>query len=267
MGKLRDIINSADNSKEIADDVRENLHILMSLADSKLKQFQDEIVMDLKNGKTTDDLTVPITKSVGTYSEARAVTADSTTDVLGEVANVIDSMVSDHSAKGVIGGIAGIAHHALDTIMGTGEGTEQETRLYMVTPDYPAIVRYDFAFWARNIKAESIRKHCETALACVMYKSSVDVTKLTFNDFLTLYAPVLNAAFGDDQAELEHMITKAEDTYNRFLRASQPVKLMRDAQTDQSGIDMDQAKNIVACHAEPRGIVMSKSMKPQIGNF
>ena len=52
MGKLRDIIDSVDKSKEIADDVRENLHILMSLADSKLKLFQDEITIRLKRPQT-----------------------------------------------------------------------------------------------------------------------------------------------------------------------------------------------------------------------
>ena len=124
MGKLRDIIDSVDKSKEIADDVRENLHILMSLADSKLKLFQDEITIRLKSGKTTDDLEVPITKVVGTYAEARAVTVNSTTDVLGEVSKVINSMVSDHSAQGIISGIAEIANTALTTIMGTGKGTE-----------------------------------------------------------------------------------------------------------------------------------------------
>lgn len=37
MGKLRDIINSVDNSAAITEDIKENLHILMSLADSKVQ--------------------------------------------------------------------------------------------------------------------------------------------------------------------------------------------------------------------------------------
>lgn len=99
-GKLRDIINSVDNSQQVADEVRENLHILMSLADSKVQQFSDEIVIDLKTGKTTDDLTVPITKVTHKYMEARAITKDSTTDVLEEISKTINGMISDFQSKG-----------------------------------------------------------------------------------------------------------------------------------------------------------------------
>lgn len=280
MGKLRDIINSVDNSKEVAEDVKENLHILMSLADSKVQQFSDEIVIDLKTGKTTDDLTVPITKVTHKYLESRALTADSTTDVLDEVGKVINSVISDHSASGIVSGIAGLAHKALDTVMGTGEGTEQEVRMYTVSADYPAIVRFDFAFWARKIQAQSIKKHCETALACVMYKSAVDISKLAFNDFLALYAPILNAGYGSDKTKLEEMIDQSEKIYQRFLQASSrntigQLSFAKCAVTAEEAAKAAEAKKahsnqmmqFVMANSQPRSARFSAAKKPAEGAF
>lgn len=284
MGKLRDIINSVDNSAAITEDIKENLHILMSLADSKVQQFSDEIVIDLKNGKTTDDLSVPITKVTHKYLEARAITKDTTTDVLQEIGNTINSVISDHSASGIVSGIASLAHRALDTVMGTGEGTEQEVRLYTVSADYPAIVRFDFAFWARNIQAASIKNHCETALACVMYKSAVDISKLAFNDFLSLYAPILNAGYGSDPSQMEQMIDKSQKIYRRFLQAAQPDLIANDMNEvtqnsrrllrasgaqglDNTLVDMGQAMRIVKTNSKLRGIVLSPSVAPTRGEF
>lgn len=263
MGKLSDVISEADKSQSIAEEVRENLHVLMSLTESKLQQFQDEIVMDLKTGKTSDDLTIPITKCVGTYAEARAITTEKTSDVLKKVGETIGNMVSDHSAKGIISGMAEIATQALDAILGAGYGMERNTRLYMVTPDYPAIVRYDFACWARTIEAKAIRDQCQSALACVIYKSAVDVSKLSFNDFLAVYSPVLNAAFGDDPSKLKEMVKEARETYDQFKQDNH----MDRGNEDTEPFDMENALKIVADHVKPQGIILSDPEKATVGDF
>ncbi len=265
MGKLRDVIASADSSQKVTAEVRESLHMLMDLCEDQQKLFQNEIVMDLKTGKTTDDMTVPITKIIGSYSEAHCVVSDKS-DILKRVGEVVKTMVSDPSAEGITTGIATLANDALTAILGIGEGSEQKTQLYMVTPDYPAIVRYDLAFWSRKISAQSIKTYCESAIACVVYKSAVDVTKLTFNDFLALYAPVLNRAYGSDPANLEEMITKAEATYKRF-RASLLPSNDALADADSTPVDMANAKKIVSVHKALPGVIRSKPVKAAVGNF
>lgn len=263
MGKLREIVESVNKSTQLADGVRENMNILMSLADSKLKLFQDDVTNRLKSGKTTDNLEVPITKIIGSYAEIRAKTKNTTTDLLQEVGKIINSMVSDHSAQGIISGLTNLAGGLLQTVMGTAMGTEQEAMLYTVTPDYPAIVRYDIAFWARQIEASSIRNYCETAVTCVMYKSSVDVTKLTFNDFLAIYSSVLNAAFGSDPSKLKAMVKEAKKVYDQFRQDSHPGG----GNWDPEPLDLDSAMKIVASHVKPQGIILSAPKKPTVGNF
>lgn len=217
MGAIRDIVKKADNTKEVTAEIKENLNVLLSLAETKANLFQEEIEKDLITGKTVDDLTVPITKVVAKEIQYRAITADSTSSTLDEVSKSITTMVSEGgNANSLINGIAKIANTALNTIMGCGEGQEMVKKVYTVVADYPAIVRFDFAFWVRSVKADSIRSHMEKALSCVAYKSAVDITKLAFNDFLTLYGPILRGAFGDDTAKIKEMISESKEIYELF---------------------------------------------------
>lgn len=257
MSVIRDIINQVDNTDQKAAEIRENLKILMSLAESRAQIFEDEIQLDLKTGKTSDDLTVPITKVVTKQVQYRATSSEKTSDVLGELSSAIQSMISDSSASGIVNGVAKIANSALSTIMGVGQGEEQVVKLYSVVTDYPAIVRFDFAFWARKIEAESMKKYCETALACVAYKSAVDVTKLAFNDFLALYGPILNEGFGSDPAKMMEMIKQAKEVYSMYQTDGPVLKSAR----------MPDELALVQNSRKPRGIVFSPVAKANVGNF
>lgn len=48
-----------------------------------------------------------------------------------------------------------------------------------------------------------IMEKIENSLACVAVKSAVDISKLAFNDFLSLYGQILKKAFGDDEQEIK----------------------------------------------------------------
>lgn len=265
MSTLRKVIDSLDNSDEKAAEIRENLKILMELAESKSKIFEDEIKLDLKTGKTTDDLTVPITKVIKTSVQYRATSSNKQSDVLGEVSTAIQDMISDSSATGIVSGIAKIANSALSTIMGVGEGEEQVVKLYSVVTDYPAIVRFDFAFWSRKIAAQSMKQYCETALACVAYKSAVDVKKLEFNDFLALYGPVLNAGFGSDQSQMKEMIRQAKEVYGMYTDSPQ-MSLNAGRHSGNAG-NMKKDMQLVQNNVSPRGILLSPVQRARKGDF
>ena len=263
MSKLSDVISAAEKSTSVTDDVRESLRALKSRTEGKLQQLQTELDTMLKSSRAADGLTVPITKRAGTYAEARAITKQ-TSDVPQKVREAIEKMFSDHSATGtgIVTGMAKIATQALDTLLSAGEGAEKEALAYMVVPDRPAIIRYDFACWNQNVAAQAVREHCKSALACVIYRSEVDVGKLSFSDFLTLYAPVLNAAFGSDQAKLQEMIGEAKKTYDQFKQSCH----MDGAGGNAEPLDMDSAMQIVASHVKP-GVVLSAPEKAAVGSF
>lgn len=216
MGFIRNIVKSVDVSDDIAAEVKESLNILMTLAESKASGFQTTIEADLLTGRASDTLTVPITKVLQSKIEFRGVTKIlGPGELVGEITKSLTSLfVGDGD---LLTGISKVVENALTLLFGAGKGEEAEVRAYTVVAEYPAIVRYDFAFWCRNIEAENIYKQMQNALACVAYKSAVDVTKLDFNTFLAIYQPILVIAYGSNPEKLEDMITQAENIYKRFI--------------------------------------------------
>ncbi len=221
MGIVRDIINKADNSGTLTKDVKDTLALIMSLAEAKGSSYEEQIKQDLLTGKTMDNLTVSITKIIKSRTEFRAATKSGTATFVDDVKKSLGDLFGGDGK--ILDGIAGIVNSALTAIVGTGEGQEAEVRSYSVVTEYPAIVRFDFAFWGRNIAVQSIKAYMESVFTCVAFKSAVDVTKLTFNDFLALYGPVLTAAYGSDQAKLKEMIQQAKEVYGMFNVKTAPV--------------------------------------------
>lgn len=228
MSVLRNVISQADNTPAVTAEIKEALALLMKLAEAKAQQFKSAIETDLTTGKMGDTLEVSITKVLGSRIEFRAVVQSDLAGIAGKIAESLTPMFSGtgDTVTKVINGVASIVDDALKAIMGAGEGTETEVQSYAITTEYPAIVRFDFAFWGRNIAAESIKKYAENAFACVAYKSAVDITKLDYNTFLAVYAPVLNRAFGDDPKTLDEMISKARDIYKQFNPKALEVGVM-----------------------------------------
>ncbi len=213
MGALRDIVKNADSSAQVEEEVKEALAMLVELAQEKAKSAEGDIKLDLQTGKTNDDLSVPITKIIQSKKEYRALTSTSS-DIIKDIASSIGEIFSGDS--GILNGISSIANTALTAIVGAGEGQESEVRLYSVVTEYPAIVRFDFYFWGRNTKAKSIMTQLKSAFACVGFKSAVDMSKLDYNTFLSLYSPILREAFGNDQQKLKEMINESKEVYNMF---------------------------------------------------
>jgi hypothetical protein len=214
MGTVRDIVRSVDNTQGVSAEIKESLGLLMSLAEAKGNAYEGSIKQDLTTGKMGDSLTVSITKVIQSRTEFRAITKNGTDKIVDEIKKSMGNLFSGDSK--ILDGISGIVNTAFTAIMGAGEGQEAEVRTYSVVTEYPAIVRFDFAFWGRNIQAQSIKNYMENVFSCVAYKSAVDVSKLAFNDFLSLYGPVLRAAYGNEQTKLKEMIQQAKEVYSMF---------------------------------------------------
>ncbi|MDR0459644.1 MAG: hypothetical protein LBG68_04155 [Coriobacteriales bacterium] len=215
MGLLQQVIKDADASSGEEALVKESLNLLLELAESRATIFEQAIISDLATGKTIDSLTVPVTRIIKKRIEYRAITANTTTDVLDKVTSSIMEMVGDPSAKRIVDGIAGVANEILSAVIGVGAGQDRSQTGYVVAPIFPAIVRYDFAFWARGVSVQAIRKHTESALTCVVFESAVDITKLTLNDFLAIYMSVIGKALptSDELTEKIKMLTEARELY------------------------------------------------------
>ncbi len=215
MGKIKEIINGLDQSKDTEKEIAEQLKILTSLGESKVEIFRGEIEMSLKDGKTIDDLKVPITKVLGSFEEYRAYTKRAQDDLMNDVMESIQIMFSGNGHD-ITKGIGSLITKGLSVILGAGSGEEMVKKEYYVLVEYPAIIRYDIAMWSRNISVKSLQSRAENVLACVAYKSAVDVTQLDFNTFLGCYSNVLSEAFGSDRANIKQMINEAAEVFGLF---------------------------------------------------
>lgn len=215
MGKIKEIINGLDQSKETEKEIGEQLKILSSLGSSKVDIFRGEIELSLKDGKTTDDLKVPITKVLGSYEEYRAYTNRTQDELMKNVVDSIRIMFSGEK-NDILNGIGGLITKGLSVILGAGSGEEMQRKEYYVVVEYPAIIRYDIAMWTRNISVKALQERAQNIIACVAYKSAVDVTQLDFNTFLGCYSNVLSEAFGSDRSNIKEMISEAAEVFGLF---------------------------------------------------
>lgn len=217
MAAIRDIIKSVDQSKEVAAETKETLKILMSMAESKADLFEKEIENDLIIGKTTDNLTIPITKVMQHHKEYRAKTS-SGSKIIDEIGKSFSEIFSGDA--NIAKSICTIINTAFNAMMGAGKGQEGVSIDYKVVAEYPAIVRYDFRFWYRNIESQGIFKYMENAFAITAVKSVVDISKLSFHDFIALYGPILTQAFSSDKTKIKKFLTEAKEIYDMFQNSN-----------------------------------------------
>lgn len=204
MGMLQDAVNSFDKSKENAEEVSATLDLMVELTKAKAEIFESKIEESLNRGRilgkgdSADSLFFPISSVKDRRTEYRCVTQDTPTDLIDTVGEAISGMISDHSAGNVVKGITSIINSGLTTLMGLSEGMEQYTGSTSTFIDGTGIavniVRFDTIIWGRTVKASSIKDQIKNTFACVAYKSVVNVAKLSFDDFRSVYAPVMEAS-------------------------------------------------------------------------
>lgn len=222
MGVLNDAVKTVDKSDEKFEEIQESLNLLVQVAESKASLYEQQIKDDLFRGKIlgkqegTDSLFFPISSVKDFRKEYRCITENTVnTNILDTIATSITDMIDDPSGKGIVKGVAKIINSALEPILGVAKGQEQycaaTTTFIEGTGTGVNIVRFDCIIWARAIQAESIRSKVQTALACVAFKSVVDVEKLRFDDFRSVYAPILEATGEKDPLVA---IKLARDVYN-----------------------------------------------------
>ena len=222
MGVLTETIKAFDKSEQLAADTREALDLLVEITKAKADEYEHEIQDSLNRGKmlstkdTVDNLYFPISRVGASKKEYRCITKDTPTDLVETIGSSINEMIEDGSASNIVTGVCKIINAALGPIMGLSEGMESYCKTTSTFIEgrgkIPSIVRFDCIIWGRAIKAESIKKHMEKSLACVAYKSVVDPTKISFNDFMYVYTPLLDAMPDDGKTVQEH-IKEAKEIY------------------------------------------------------
>lgn len=214
MEQLDSVLQSVLNNSQVEEETKEALGIMSEMAHEKATLGDQNIMTDLTSGKTTDNIIVPISSVFQRKTEYLALTSTSPEDTIKDINLLMRGMISDNS--GIVNGLSDIVNTALKNITCIGEGKQTDCRFYTVVMDYPMVVRLDFYLWGYNIKAQSLMSHLKTVLACVSYKSNVDISRLDYETFRSLYTPVLERTFGDDREKCMEMIKKSRELYSFY---------------------------------------------------
>jgi hypothetical protein len=220
MSFLSDAINAADPSKKKTTELTLALQLLTELCNQKVESFTSAIENELRTAGSGENQTMPVTQILARHQENRAYVSSDISKIPNEVADAVQDFFTGGS-EAILKGITKLVTTALTAIVGDGNALEQEmSTYYVVVQDY-GIARYDIRVFSRRIEAEGIVKHIEKALAIVAFKSSVDVSKMTFNSFLIAYSDQLKA-LGFDKGTVQEYVDTAWKVYSD-LRRDTPV--------------------------------------------
>lgn len=211
MAKLRDVVQKADANDQVKTEVKDTLNLLY--ADAQKNAEKEILIMKerlITEREAKDPTYIPITVFINEEIFTRAVTAKTTDPLKGLLDGVKDVFSGD--AK-IATGIADVLKNSLDAVLGTAEGTEMEKKRYEVVVELPAIVRYDIYLWSRTVKSAGLKQELQKAVACGVVKSAVDVTKISFATFISVYGEVLRKGYGADPSEILRLIKKAKEVF------------------------------------------------------
>lgn len=214
MAPLKKAIEMLDPTPDKKKELTLTLSLLSELSQQKVAQFTEAVETDLRTAGSIENRTVPVTEILANHSEYRAYVKSDVSKIGTEVSNAMKKFLTG-SAGPILDGIAGLVTAGLEAIIGAGSGTQQEMKSYYIVVQKFGMVRFDVRAWARQIEATGITTQIETCMAIVAYKSSVDVTKLSFNSFLVLYQDQLGQ-IGIPESEWEKYLTEAEAMFKKL---------------------------------------------------
>lgn len=231
MGVLSEVVKQFDTSGEQKQEISETLDLMVELTKAKGDQYKQTIEDSLNRarilgkGESTDSLYFPISSVKDSRVDYRCVAQDRPSDMVDKIADSISGMIEDNSAGNLVKGIANIINTALVPILGQSSGAEQycaTTSAFIEGSGIAVnIVRFDCIIWGRSVSAKSIKEKIDITLACVAYKSVVNVKQLTFGDFRAVYAPIIEASGITDTTEA---LKRAKEVYDLLEGGSELVK-------------------------------------------
>lgn len=246
MGFVSEVINGLDKSKENYDELKESLDLLVSLVGAKASGFESEIEDMLKLGKVESEssLYLPITHVQQKMVQYRCSSTNDVTTLLKDVTDTVISFFDEGTAENIIKGVSNMVISALKTLVGIAEGSEDFVKIHAVAidgnPSALSIVRTDYVIWSRRLSSKALKEVMTSSYSCVAYKSVVDVSKMKFDDFRSVYAKVLSSSGDTSVDEIIKMIEDAKKIFkvlggeindspkwaSRQLRADRPVNLI-----------------------------------------
>jgi hypothetical protein len=207
---------SGANVANATNETKEALGLMMDLARSKADLFERTIADYIRTAGTPENATAPIETVVASQSEIYAMKksdASSITDTVQSVVNVVTSDADENKSKN----ISSMVGKVVGGILGEASGKETEKRKYIVFTEGLSIVRLDMHVWTKDIKASGLFKtEQERVVVLTLFKSTIDISKLKLNTFLSLYQNQLSGDATTTPTQVLKRLEEAKQVYAFF---------------------------------------------------
>ncbi|MGE8186235.1 hypothetical protein [Pseudomonas sp. NPDC086278] len=223
MAAITKALIGQDLSEEMKNECAAHLDTLMALGLSKSQYYAQLINTSLLGAGQGTDRTFPISTIQSFTYQTKAYTSDN--------AKNISSVVND-SIKGFVAGdntsaVGTIVSGFVDMLFGSSQGSESEVRRYCAILEGASMIRLDFAGWSRAVSSTSLKSKCDQVSAFVLYRSIVDMKKVSLNDFISVYQ--ITAKIENPELDMAGIVKKCQDLYLLFNPEKRNDGLLRAA--------------------------------------
>ncbi|KAF4442073.1 hypothetical protein FACUT_2296 [Fusarium acutatum] len=211
--------NQADDENERKK--KEQLELMMKLADARLDSFQSELERMFLDRESAMNTNVPGKRALR-FERHFAVDAESTPGK--GVEDAVDAFfgASDTGTKGVLDGFKSVVKTGLSGILGDSSAGESYDKKFFVCIKHNAIIRVDMYTYKYTFANKGVVDMHKNILAYILCISVVDHRDVTLDELVYLaseFAGDGNIGPGSEFVEYLDMITK---TWNK-LRAMDPL--------------------------------------------
>ncbi|ENW81347.1 hypothetical protein F909_02638 [Acinetobacter sp. ANC 3929] len=217
MAAITKAIIGEDISGQLKEECSAHLDSLMALADAKAEYFAEKIKTDLLGAGVGTDKTFPISTIQSFIYQTKAYTSDDAKNISNVINESINGFIDGNNKSAVNTLVSGF----VNILFGSSVGAEQKILRYCAILEGVSMIRLDFAGWSRSVSASAIKSKCDKVSAFVLYRSIVDMSKVTLNDFISVYQDTVRAENKDIDAA--GVIKKCQELYYVFNPSKKPV--------------------------------------------
>lgn len=200
--------------QDIAGDLKEesNAHLdaLIALADAKAEYYAEKIKSDLLSAGYGTDKTFPIHCIQSFTYHTKAYKAEDIKSISNVVKDSIKGFIHESKTETVTTILSGY----VKTLFGSSGQAEHKIQRYFVILEGVSIIRLDFVGWSRVVSQSLIKTKCEKIGTFVLYRSIVDMSKVSINDFISVYQETIRAE--NEGISTREIIQKCQEVYDLF---------------------------------------------------
>ncbi|KAI0143118.1 hypothetical protein GGR57DRAFT_366536 [Xylariaceae sp. FL1272] len=198
---------SMDNSAEKEAKAREQLEMMMKLADARLDTFEQELTSMFLDSDGAAKRSVPGKRAL---RFERSVRVDASSERSSDIDEAIDGFFGNNG-RGVLDGFKSVVKLGLKGILSDTSAGESYDKKFFVCIKHNAIVRVDMYTYRYNFSNEGVVSTHKNCLAYILCTSVVDHNELTVDEIVYLASEF--AGDGQDQykAYLDGLISVWKD--------------------------------------------------------